>query len=155
MDLIKNLDAKSTKESLPSFGVGDSVDVEVLIHEGEKERTQIFSGVVISIKGGGVQKAFTVRRIVQGEGVERVFPFHSPRVANVTVTKMGQVRRAKLYYLRGRTGKAARITERRPTVTPGTKKKGRKKAAAVPPTEEAPPTEDTGEEIPEGTSQKE
>ncbi len=112
MDLMDHLDKKSLKESVPSFDVGDSVDVEVRITEGDKERIQVFSGMVIAIKGRGVARTFTVRRIVQGEGVERVFPIHSPRVAGVRVRRHGRVRRAKLYYLRGRTGKAARVAEK-------------------------------------------
>ncbi|MBI4881908.1 MAG: 50S ribosomal protein L19 [Planctomycetes bacterium] len=112
MDLMDHLDKKSLKESLPSFDVGDSVDVEVRITEGDKERIQVFSGMVIAMKGRGVARTFTVRRIVQGEGVERVFPIHSPRVAGVRVRRHGRVRRAKLYYLRGRTGKAARVAEK-------------------------------------------
>ena len=137
MDLIHNLDKNSLKESIPAFNVGDTVAVEVRIKEGEKERIQVFTGVVIAIKGAGVARSFTVRRIVQGEGVERVFPFHSPKVAGVRVERHGRVRRAKLYYLRGRTGKAARIQEkRRPTdTTAKTKKKrkrGNKSASAAP-----------------------
>ncbi len=129
MQLIRNLDAKNMKESIPSFGVGDTVDVEVKIKEGDKERVQVFNGVVIGIKGSGVARTFTVRRIVQGEGVERVFPVHSPKVAGVTVKRRGRVRRAKLYYLRGRTGKAARITEKR-SASDKAGKAGRKRAAA-------------------------
>src|SRR5690606_22614480 len=94
--------------------VGDTVDVEVKMKEGEKERIEVFTGVAISTKGGGVHECFTVRRIVQGEGVERVFPVHSPKVAGITVKRRGRVRRAKLYYLRGRAGKAARIAEKLP-----------------------------------------
>ena len=98
----------------PTFEVGDTVDVHVRILEGEKERVQIFSGVVIAKRGGGTREMFTVRRIVQGEGVERIFPLHSPRIAQVLVKRRGKVRRAKLYFLRGRTGKATRLRERRP-----------------------------------------
>lgn len=125
MDLIGDLQKRNLKETVPAFDVGDTVDVEVKIKEGEKERIQIFSGVVLSKKGGGVSAAFTVRRIVQGEGVERVFPLHSPKVAGITVKRRGRVRRAKLYYLRGRTGKSARIAEkRRPAGGKATKGKG-------------------------------
>lgn len=113
MDLIQNLQKRHLKESAPSFEIGDAVDVEVRIKEGDKERIQIFAGVVIAINGTGIAKTFTVRRLVQSEGVERVFPFHSPKVAGVHVRRQGRVRRSKLYYLRGRTGKSARITERR------------------------------------------
>ncbi|HLU49668.1 MAG TPA: 50S ribosomal protein L19 [Planctomycetota bacterium] len=96
------------------FEVGDTVDVHVRIREGDKERTQIFSGTVIRIRGGrGIRGTFTVRRIVAGEGVERVFPFHSPHVQEVAVKRKGKVRRAKLYYLRDRVGKATKVKERR------------------------------------------
>lgn len=137
MDLIGNLDKASTKESIPSFSVGDTVAVEVRIKEGDKERIQIFTGVVIAMRGAGIKRTFTVRRIVQGEGVERVFPFHSPKIAGVRVERHGRVRRAKLYYLRGRTGKAARIAEKRRPIDPNAKKVKKKrkrgnKAAAAP-----------------------
>ncbi len=99
---------------MPDFHVGDTVEVDVRIREGDKERVQTFAGVVIARKGGvGPRASFTVRRIVQGEGVERVFPLHSPHIAAVRVKRAGRVRRAKLYYLRERFGKAARIKERR------------------------------------------
>lgn len=99
---------------LPFFEVGDTVDVFVRIREGEKERTQVFSGTVIRVRGGrGIRGTFTVRRIVAGEGVERVFPFHSPHVQDVQVKRKGKVRRAKLYYLRDRVGKATKVKERR------------------------------------------
>lgn len=95
------------------FAVGDTVDVHTRILEGNKERIQIFSGVVIARRGSGTSEMFTVRRVVQGEGVERTFPVHSPKVANVEVKRHARVRRAKLYYLRERTGKATRLKERR------------------------------------------
>ncbi|HVR74888.1 MAG TPA: 50S ribosomal protein L19 [Planctomycetota bacterium] len=114
MDVMKKINEKYLKQTLPMFKVGDIVDVHVKIKEGEKERIQIFTGTVIRIKGGkGLRATFTVRRIVQGEGVERVFPFHSPAVGNVIVKRPGRARRAKLYYLRGRVGKATRVKERR------------------------------------------
>ena len=106
--------AKITRTIAP-FQVGDTVDVHLRILEGEKERSQVFSGVVIGMKGVGANEAFTVRRIVQGEGVERVFPLYSPNIDSITVVRRGVVRRAKLYYLRGRTGKRARIAERKVT----------------------------------------
>jgi large subunit ribosomal protein L19 len=112
MDLIHEIEQNNMKRDLPEFGVGDTVDVETLIREGGKERKQIFSGVVMAIRGRGVRRVFTVRRIVQGEGVERVFPFHSPLISGVKVKKYGRVRRAKLYYLKHRSGKSARIRER-------------------------------------------
>ena len=101
------------KTEIPHFEVGDTVDVHCRILEGEKERIQIFSGVVIARSGSGTREMFSVRRIVQGEGVERKFPLHSPRVAKVEVKRSGVVRRAKLYYLRDRVGKAVRLKERR------------------------------------------
>ncbi len=104
--------AKITRTIAP-FQVGDTVDVHLRILEGEKERSQVFSGVVIGMKGVGANEAFTVRRIVQGEGVERVFPLHSPLIAKIDVRRTGVVRRAKLYYLRKRVGKATRLRERK------------------------------------------
>jgi len=100
------------KDELPEFSVGDTVDVHVKIREGEKERVQLFNGTVIRRKGSSVQETFTVRRIVQGEGVERIFPLHSPNVVDVVVKKRGRVRRAKLYYLRDRVGKGVRVREK-------------------------------------------
>jgi large subunit ribosomal protein L19 len=100
--------------SIPKFEIGDTVDVHVRILEGEKERIQIFNGVVIARSGVGSREMFVVRRIVQGEGVERKFPLHSPRIADIVVKRSGKVRRAKLYYLRERSGKAVRLKERFP-----------------------------------------
>ena len=97
---------------LPEFGVGDTVDVKVQIKEGEKERVQTFSGTVIARRGGGLGASFTVRRIIGGEGVERIFPVHSPKVLDIEVKRRGRIRRAKLYYLRKRSGKATRLRER-------------------------------------------
>ena len=112
MELIER---SSMKEKVPHFEIGDTVDVHVRILEGEKERIQIFNGVVIARSGVNTREMFVVRRIVQGEGVERKFPLHSPRLADVVVKRSGKVRRAKLYYLRDRTGKAVRLKERFPT----------------------------------------
>src|SRR5207249_6103378 len=95
------------------FEIGDTVDVHQKILEGEKERTQVFSGLVISRKGDGMREMFTVRRVVQGEGVERTFPLNSPKIAKIDVKRSGKVRRAKLYYLRDRVGKATRLRERK------------------------------------------
>ncbi len=111
MDLIKEVEIKYGKKRLPVVHVGDTVEVDYLIREGEKERIQVFNGTVISIKGRGINRTITVRRIVQGEGVERVFPLHGPRVQTVRVTRRGDVRRAKLYYLRDRVGKRTRVKE--------------------------------------------
>ena len=114
--LLKAASAGSLKADVPSFKIGDTVNVAVRIIEGDRERTQVFTGVVIARKGGGVSETFTVRRIVNNEGVERVFPLHSPRVASVEVVRSGKTRRAKLYYLCERIGKARRLKEvRRPS----------------------------------------
>ncbi len=109
------VEKSSLKTQVPKFEVGDTVDVHCRILEGDKERVQIFNGLVIARAGAGSRETFTVRRIVAGEGVERKFPIHSPRIAKVEVKRSGVVRRAKLYYLRDRTGKAVRLKERRTT----------------------------------------
>ena len=111
--LMNLVEQPSLKEEVPYFEIGDMVDVHCRILEGEKERIQVFSGVVIARSGSGTREMFAVRRIVQGQGVERKFPLHSPRVAKVEVQRAGEVRRAKLYYLRDRVGKAVRLKERR------------------------------------------
>jgi large subunit ribosomal protein L19 len=111
--LLEKVEESSLKKELPQFAIGDTVDVHTRILEGNKERIQIFNGVVIARAGSGTRATFTVRRIVQGEGVERKFPLHSPRVAKVEVKRSGVVRRAKLYYLRDRVGKAVKLRERR------------------------------------------
>ena len=111
MDLIHRIERDWQKTSLPEIHVGDTVDVHYLIREGDKERVQVFSGTIISIKGRGARRNMTVRRIVQGEGVERVFPLHNPRVKDIVVGRRGDVRRAKLYYLRERVGKRTRVKE--------------------------------------------
>ncbi len=110
--VVRELERQHMKDNLPEFSIGDTVDVHVRIVEGEKERTQIFNGTVIARKGSGMRETFTVRRIVQGEGVERTFPIHSPKVVTVEVKRRGRVRRAKLYYLRDRVGKATRVKEK-------------------------------------------
>jgi large subunit ribosomal protein L19 len=111
--LMALVEEANLKKEVPQFTVGDQVDVHQRILEGQKERVQVFSGTVIARKGEGMREMFTVRRIVQGEGVERVFPLHSPKIAKVEVKRTGRVRRAKLYYLRERVGKATRLRERR------------------------------------------
>jgi large subunit ribosomal protein L19 len=116
MDLVEQ---SSIRENALQFEIGDTVDVHVRILEGEKERVQVFSGVVIGRSGGGSREMFAVRRIVSGQGVERKFPVHSPRIAKVEVIRSSQVRRAKLYYLRDRIGKAVRLKERRRVVVKG------------------------------------
>ena len=112
-EILNKVQASSLQENPPKFEIGDTVDVHSKILEGEKERIQVFSGVVIARNGSGTSAMFTVRRIVAGEGVERKFPLHSPRIAKVEVKRSGVVRRAKLYYLRERSGKAVRLKERR------------------------------------------
>ncbi|MDD3693145.1 MAG: 50S ribosomal protein L19 [Oscillospiraceae bacterium] len=112
MDALKTIAADSMKESLPAFSIGDTVRVDVKIREGERERIQSFEGTVIAKKGSGVAETFTVRRVSYGVGVERVFPLHSPNVADVQVIRYGKVRRSKLYYIRERMGKSAKIKER-------------------------------------------
>lgn len=111
MDALKLIAEGSVKAETPSFEIGDTVRVAVKIREGEKERIQAFEGTVIAKRGSGVAESFTVRRLSYGVGVERVFPLHSPNVTDVKVVRKGKVRRAKLYYLRGRVGKAAKVKE--------------------------------------------
>ena len=113
MDAMKIMTEGMVKENKPEFNVGDTVRVAVRIKEGEKERIQNFEGTVIAKKHGGVAETFTVRRTSYGVGVERTFPVHSPRIEKIVVARVGIVRRAKLYYLRKLTGKAARIREKR------------------------------------------
>jgi len=113
--IIKGVEQPHLKANLPVFQVGDTVDVATRIVEGDKERIQIFAGTVIMRKGAGINETFTVRRIVNNEGVERIFPVNSPFIANITVKRSGERRRAKLFYLRDRVGKAVRLTEKRRT----------------------------------------
>ncbi|MGN1118601.1 MAG: 50S ribosomal protein L19 [Acutalibacteraceae bacterium] len=112
MDALKLISDASLKTEVPSVEVGETVKVHVKIREGERERIQTFEGTVIAVKGSGVAKTFTVRRISYGVGVERVFPLHSPNVAKVEHIRYGKVRRSKLYYLRDRVGKAAKVKEK-------------------------------------------
>ena len=111
MDAIKLIEQSSTKTELPQFSIGDTVRVSVKIREGSRERIQNFEGTVIARGGSGISESFTVRRISYGVGIERVFPLHSPNVVDVKVVRKGKVRRAKLYYLRDRVGKAAKVKE--------------------------------------------
>jgi len=112
MDIVKQIENEQLKDGLPEFDAGDTIRVNVRVREGEKERTQAFEGVCIAKKGGGASETFTVRKVSSGIGVERVFPLHSPMVESIQVVRRGRVRRAKLYYLRARKGKAARIREK-------------------------------------------
>jgi large subunit ribosomal protein L19 len=111
MNTLDQLEAEQSKKTIPALRPGETVRVHVKVVEGEKERTQVFEGIVIRISGKGNRANFTVRKISYGIGVERIFPFHSPRVDKVEVVARGKVRRAKLYYLRERSGKGARLTE--------------------------------------------
>ncbi|MBO5856811.1 MAG: 50S ribosomal protein L19 [Clostridia bacterium] len=112
MDALKLIAQDSLKAEKPAFSIGDTVRVDVKIREGERERIQVFEGTVIAINGSGVTETFTVRRVSYGVGVERVFPVNSPNVADVKVVRYGKVRRAKLYYLRDRVGKASKVKEK-------------------------------------------
>ncbi len=112
-ELLKIAEQSSLREEPLKYEIGDTVEVHTRILEGDKERIQVFEGVIIASRGGGTRENFTVRRIVAGEGVERKFPVHSPKVAKIVIKRHGRVRRAKLYYLRDRVGKATRLQERR------------------------------------------
>jgi large subunit ribosomal protein L19 len=144
MNLLQEIEREQVEKlaanrPVPKFQPGDTVRVGVKVVEGERERIQIFEGVCIGRKNAGVNSNFTLRKISYGEGVERVFPLYSPRITAIQVVRRGVVRRAKLYYLRGRTGKAARITERaRDSVRPDIAERAR--ASAHPETEPAPET---------------
>ena len=112
MDKVRAFASEQLKTEVPQFGIGDGVKVYVRIVEGEKERIQLFEGTVIAKHGGGISETFTVRRVSYGVGVEKTFPVHSPNIAKFEVVRNGKVRRAKLYYLRGRVGKAAKVAEK-------------------------------------------
>lgn len=112
-ELIKAIEAAQVKSDVPNFGPGDTVRVHVKIVEGKRERIQVFEGLVIKRQGGGIRETFTVRKISFGVGVERTFPVHSPKIEKIEVTRFGKVRRAKINYIRGRVGKAAKIKEAR------------------------------------------
>jgi large subunit ribosomal protein L19 len=129
--ILAVVEASSLKSDVPSFDIGDTVDVHTRILEGDKERIQIFNGVVIAKAGSGSRETFTVRRIVAGEGVERKFPLHSPKIATIEVKRSGVAKRAKLYYLRDRSGKATRLREKRDETTAKSKPVAKKKPAAA------------------------
>ncbi|RKH76149.1 50S ribosomal protein L19 [Corallococcus praedator] len=112
VEIIRSIEAEQLKQDLPDIAIGDTVRVGVRIQEGGKERVQPYEGTIIAMRNGGINKTVTVRRIFQGVGVERVFLVHSPRVAKIDILRRGQTRRAKLYYLRDRVGKATRLKER-------------------------------------------
>lgn len=111
-ELLKYIEEQQMKKEVPSFNVGDTVKVSILITEGAKERVQVYEGTVIKRQNGGVRESFTVRRIAYGVGTEKNFPLHSPKVLKIEVSRRGKVRRAKLYYLRDRVGKATKVKER-------------------------------------------
>ncbi|MDP3059017.1 MAG: 50S ribosomal protein L19 [bacterium] len=113
MELLSSIEMMQLRQDIPTFKAGDTVKVHVKVVEGGRERVQIFEGIVIARHGASVRETFTVRRVSYGVGVERIFPVHSPRIERIEVTRRGRVRRAKLYYLRTRTGKAARIADKR------------------------------------------
>ncbi|MBQ2717606.1 MAG: 50S ribosomal protein L19 [Clostridia bacterium] len=110
-NIIEQINKENLKPEVPKFNVGDTVKVSVKVVEGTRERIQVFEGIVIAKRHGGISETFTVRRLSFGIGVERTFPLHSPKITDVKVVRRGKVRRAKLYYLRGRTGKAAKVKE--------------------------------------------
>lgn len=112
MDLVKVLSEQQLRSDLPDLQIGDTVKVHAKIKEGNRERIQVFEGIIIAMKHSGINKTVTVRRISYGVGVEKAFPVHSPNIAKFEIVRRGKVRRAKLYYLRGRVGKAAKVTER-------------------------------------------
>lgn len=111
LNVIQEIEAEQIRKDLPNFNVGDTVKVDVKIKEGEKERIQAFEGTVIKRQNGGLRETFTVRRVAYGVGVERTFPLNAPIIAGIKVVRKGKVRRAKLYYLRNRVGKAAKVKE--------------------------------------------
>ena len=113
MNIIDRIEAEQLRQDIPEFGPGDTVRVHVKVVEGNRERIQVFEGTVISRRGKGVSETFTVRKLSGGVGVERVFPLHSPKIERIEVARLGRGRRAKLYYLRGRVGKRAKVRERK------------------------------------------
>ena len=113
MSVLRELTSDQLKSDIPEFGPGDTLRIHVRVIEGEKERVQIFEGNVIQRKGTGIQETFTVRKVTQSVAVERIFPLHSPRIAQIDIIRRGKVRRARLFYLRARKGRAARIKEKR------------------------------------------
>lgn len=148
MNIIQKIEKEQMKEKVAAFNVGDQVKVHTRVVEGGKERIQIFAGIVLAKKGSGVGQSFTVRKISYGEGVERVFPVHSPKIARIEVTQRGKVRRARLHYLRDRVGKQAtqvKAARDQSGLVVSTGGRRRKKAAAMVPEEGAPAAEETME----------
>ncbi len=144
MDIIQKIEKEQMKSDIPAFNVGDSVKVHTRVVEGGKERIQIFAGIVIAKRSAGINAAFTVRKISNGEGVERVFPVHSPKISTIEVTKAGKVRRARLHYLRDRVGKQATNVKAN-AVQPSKKQNKPAAAAPVAATEPEVPVEGTAE----------
>ncbi len=144
--LIREIEQSQMKTDLPEIHVGDTVDVHVRIIEGQKERIQVFNGVVIKIQGSGLTRTMTVRRIVANEGVERTFPLHSPRIAKVEIKRRGHTRRARLYYLRDRVGKKRRLRDRRRGLGSLLRKEEAPAAEAAPVVDEAPVEDEAADE---------
>jgi len=119
MNVMDKIDKAQCKQDIPAFEIGDTIKIHTKIVEGDTERIQAFSGVVIARKHSGIRETITVRRVSFGHGVEKVFPLHSPRIAKIEVERKGHVRRAKLYYLRGKIGKSARVKDQKLTIVPG------------------------------------
>jgi large subunit ribosomal protein L19 len=142
MDVLRNVEAPQMRSDFPAFGPGDTIKVQVRVREGDKERLQAFQGVVIGRRGAGLRASFTVRKVSDGVGVERIFPAHSPSIAKIEVVRRGAVRRSKIYFLSELKGKSARIKEKRAPGGARGKGAARKKAApAAPPAAAAAPSE--------------
>jgi len=150
MEVLKNVEAPQLKSDLPEFGPGDTVRVHVRVIEGDKERLQVFQGVVLGRRGSGIRASFTVRKVSDGVGVERIFPLHSPSVGKIELVRRGAVRRSKIYYLSELKGKSARIKEKRPAASAkGAKGKAAKAGkAAAPAAAVAPPAPPVADEGP-------
>lgn len=154
MRTLDPVEKEFLKSTPPRFDVGDTVDVHVKIVEGDKERIQVFTGIVIARRHQGLSETFTVRRIVQGEGVERIFPLHSPRVATIEVKKQGRVRRAKLHYLRERVGRSTKVEERTGAAEAAAAAKAEAKAEPKPEAKHEPKAEPKAEKKAETPAKK-
>jgi large subunit ribosomal protein L19 len=137
MEVLKNVESPQIRKDLPDFQPGDTVRLQVKVIEGEKERLQAFQGVVLARRGSGLRASFTVRKVTDGVGVERIFPLHSPSIASIQVLKKGDVRRSKIYYLTELKGKRARIREKRPATTKSAKAPKAPKGPAAPEDEQS------------------